>query len=112
LLSISDIGAPPEIEPYTKDRFAEFAFLKEAPVIVSHHMRPVIPEVQVTKKMIRGFINRYNGLIRSICVGGLRVDPGVAIFWKRYDDESETAGNQVKIFDQNVLSVVQSVLEE
>ncbi len=114
ILSISDIGAPPEIEPYQTDRFQAFRFLKNSSVVVSHHMRPIIPDTPNLKEKIRELLMKSKGFVESICVGGLRIDPGMKIFW---DNEGirrmeSSSGSQVKHFDQEIIKITKTTLNE
>ena len=109
ILSISDIGAPKDIEPYQVDRFKIFDFLKNTNVIISHHMRPIIPGDYFTDELIDDLLDKSLNIVKSVCVGGLRIDPGMEIFWdneitKQYNS---ITGNQDKIFDQKILKKVE-----
>ena len=114
ILSISDIGAPADIEPYQTDRFKVFDFLKNSTVTISHHMRPIIPGEYFTDELIDSLLDRSLEIVKSVCVGGLRIDPGMSIFWdnevtQKYDS---FAGNQTKIFDKNILDIVTRKIKE
>lgn len=114
ILSISDTGASKEIEPFQTDRFKAFEFLKDSDVKISHHMRPITPFMKDLEETIDTLVEKSSGLVESICVGGLRIDPGMAIFWDKISDEKlkYIPGNQQKIFDENILKIVSDTLKK
>lgn len=112
VLSISDIDADKNIEPFQKDRFEQFAFLKDTNVHISHHMRPLIPDENWTYDRVANLLNKSTKYAQSICVGGLRIDPGMAIFWEKIANSQYKyiPGNQAKHFDGSIVDMINTYL--
>jgi len=113
ILSISDIGAPRLIEPYQANRFADFEFLKDSSVCISHHMRPMIPNTENLNELIYKLLKKSVSLVSSVCVGGLRIDPGMKVFWNDEHVEvlfNDSPGNQIKHFDENIINITKLTL--
>jgi hypothetical protein len=119
ILSISDVAASKEVEPYQVDRFAAFSFVSDlakhdANIIVSHHLRPFVPETENGASEVRTLVRRSTHYVSSICVGGLRIDPGMMIFWKKAGNLKKELkpGDQEKILDIDLASIVIDELQK
>lgn len=112
ILSISDVAASSEVEPYQVDRFAAFSFVSDlakynSNIVVSHHLRPFVPETENGADEVRTLVRRSSKYVSSICVGGLRIDPGMMIFWQKAGDLKKELkpGDQEKILDIDLASI-------
>lgn len=82
IISVSYSNLPKEIEPYQADRFASIEKLMDSGVYLSHHLRPVIRKINDDEASIEKCLKRSLPIVKSVCVGGLRLDPGIVLAWK------------------------------
>ena len=75
ILSITYSWAPKEIEPYQEDRFQWVKELKNTWIHISHHLRPIIKDINDSPELINKVLKKSMWLVDSICVGWLRADP-------------------------------------
>lgn len=84
VLAITHSGAPHWVEPYRGDRFG-FAHELTAPNLhIAHYLRPIIPGINDDSRSISAALDAAGDAARVICVGGLRVDPGVDLAWSHF----------------------------
>jgi DNA repair photolyase len=112
IVSISDIGASEDIEPYQANRFQAFDFLADSHVVISHHLRPYIPNSDDLEKSLYVLLSKSKDLVESVCVGGLRIDPGMLLFWDKAKELNENSipGAQNKIFDKKIYEIVERII--
>ncbi|MCB9790196.1 hypothetical protein H6763_00455 [Candidatus Nomurabacteria bacterium] len=82
ILSVTSSGLPSEIESYQADRFKFVEDLQQSGVYISHHLRPIIRGINDSEEILRSELQRSLPLVKSVCVGGLRMDPGIKIAWQ------------------------------
>ena len=82
VISITDTNAPAWLEPYQGDRFRNYRKLKNTGVYFSHHLRPIIGGVNDSEESLRIALTRSLDFVKSVCVGGLRIDPAIQLKWK------------------------------
>jgi len=82
VISITYSNAPYWVEPYRRNRFHNFDAIKKTGVHISQHLRPIIRGINDNKESIQEAVKDSLGLVESICVGGLRKDPGVLLAWQ------------------------------
>jgi hypothetical protein len=77
-------------------------------------MRPIIPGKHFNGDTINEILNNSLDLVQSVCVGGLRVDPGMSVFWDHEITRTHKplAGNQSKIFDQSITNIIRKNIED
>lgn len=122
IISISDANAPLWLEPYQRDRFKNFKKLKNAGVYFSHHLRPIIPDVNDSKESLEEALDRSLGFVKSVCIGGLRIDPAIKLRWKYKKANCNNistnykrliTGNPVgKVFSPKVYQLAKNVIRE
>lgn len=112
IISITDAGLPVSVEPFQpQNRFEPFRGLSGAGVILSHHLRPILPGIS-TIDALTAALEKSKNIVSSVCLGGLRIDPGMKLFWKndmRYD---YIPGNQVKELDEKLAADVSEVVRK
>jgi len=112
IISISDAGNHSEVEPFSeKNRFLPFEFLKDSGVYLSHHLRPVVPHPFVIDSISRS-LEKSNGIVSSVCLGGLRLDPGMLLFWRREETTTYAPGNQSKVLGSDIENHVKNITEK
>jgi len=82
IISITYSNAPTEIEPYIGNRFNPWLEFNNSGIHFSHHLRPIIRGQNDSKKSVISCLKQSLGLVESVCVGGLRLDPGILLAWK------------------------------
>jgi hypothetical protein len=82
VISVTDTNAPAWLEPYQGDRFANYRKLKDTGVYFSHHLRPIIEGVNDSEESLHIALKRSLDFVKSVCVGGLRIDPAIQLKWK------------------------------
>lgn len=82
VISITYSNAPYWVEPYRRNRFHNFDLIKKTGVHISQHLRPIIRGINDSEESIQEALRDSLGLVESICVGGLRKDPGVLLAWQ------------------------------
>ncbi len=92
IISVSQSGLPVEIEPYQGNRFSWMNELKKIWVNISHHLRPIIRWINDNVENIEKNLFLSNGIVNSICIGWLRLDPSIILVWK-----------YIKKLDENLL---------
>lgn len=102
IISITDAGLPASVEPFQPaSRFEPFKGLTESGVVLSHHLRPILPGIS-TYNTLLSVLEKSNGIVSSVCIGGLRIDPGMKLFWKSQEDYEYIPGNQAKELDEGL----------
>ncbi|MBI2309383.1 hypothetical protein HYU89_00610 [Candidatus Collierbacteria bacterium] len=81
-ISVSESNAPAWLEPYRGDRFRNLEKVKEAGVHITHHLRPVIRGITDSTESLSSALNKSLKISESVCIGGLRIDPGIVLLWK------------------------------
>lgn len=81
VISITSSGLPEAIESLQRDRFGFVEKMAGCGVHFSHHLRPIIAGINDDYDTLRAQLERSLPLVESVCVGGLRVDPGIKIAW-------------------------------
>lgn len=106
ILSISDAGLPREYEPYqVENRFTVFKDFGEVGVKLSHHLRPLFNYKDIYNGIDQALRNSQN-IVSSICIGGIRYDPGMEYYWKGKISNCYEAGNQKKDLPENIIDYV------
>ena len=82
IISITYSNAPYWVEPYRRNRFHNFNRVKKTGVYIAQHLRPIIRGINDSKKSLVEALKDSLGLVKSICIGGLRKDPGVLLAWQ------------------------------
>lgn len=82
VISVTESNAPAWLEPYRQNRFRNLVRIKKTGVHISHHLRPLIKGINDSEKNIEKSIEKSAKVVESICVGGLRVDPGIKLLWQ------------------------------
>lgn len=82
VISVTESNAPAWLEPYRQNRFRNLDKIKKTGVHISHHLRPLIKGINDTEKDIHKSLKKSVDMVESICVGGLRVDPGIKLLWQ------------------------------
>lgn len=81
LVSLCWADNPDSIEPVQNNRFLHAEEAKEAGVMISWYMRPIVPEWNGTRQRIEMMMlwvkNHYGNIIDSIVPGGLRWTEGI-----------------------------------
>jgi DNA repair photolyase len=108
IISISYSALPVQIEPYEGDRFENLCRLRGLGVFISHHLRPIIRNVNDSGKSIAKALSASQGRVDAICIGGLRPDPGIQLLWDRsYRLDSEVLPKTLgKDLPEQVRSIV------
>lgn len=115
VLSITSSGLPPQIESHQADRFKFVELLGDCGVYYSHHLRPFIRGVNDSDENIRLQLKRSLPLVKSVCIGGLRMDPGIKIAWQDINNLDpkllpNTPGK--KDMDDNIPDRVRKIMDE
>lgn len=112
IISITDSGMPKDIEPYQiENRFEPFTCLAKTGVILSHHLRPILPKKTDIRK-IEKCLDLSKDIVKSVCVGGLRIDPGMKLFWDKNGDYEYIPGNQEKVIDYRIIQIVSNMAKK
>lgn len=82
ILSVTSSGMPKQIERNQTDRFKFVEAIKATGIHISHHLRPIIRGINSSETNLRSQLTRSLPLVASVCLGGLRVDPGIIISWR------------------------------
>ncbi|MEK7464473.1 MAG: hypothetical protein AAB617_01705 [Patescibacteria group bacterium] len=82
IISVTESNAPAWLEPYRGNRFKNLTEIKQLGVHITHHLRPIIRGINDSEESITKSLKKSSGLAECICVGGLRVDPGIVLLWK------------------------------
>lgn len=82
IISITYSNAPYWVEPYRRNRFHNFDKVKKVGVHITQHLRPIIRGINDSKESLQEALKDSLRLVESICVGGLRKDPGVLLAWQ------------------------------
>jgi len=121
VISITDTNAPVWLEPYRGDRFGNYRKLKNTGIYISHHLRPIISGVNDSEENLHIVLKRSLGFVKSVCVGGLRIDPAIQLKWKctkkklkvNEDYKNLMTGNPVgKQMPPEVFSKVKRIVKE
>jgi len=122
IISITDSNAPIWLEPYKKNRFRNYDKVRQSNVYLSHHLRPIIAGINDSKESLEKALGKSLGIVESVCVGGLRIDPGIIILWKyinKYDPSilsnfyQVTRGKPVeKNLPNGITNLVQKIIKE
>lgn len=111
IVSISDAGLPREYEPYQVDnRFDVFRDFSELGVVLSHHLRPLFMFDGVYD-CIKKALLKSKGIVSSVCLGGMRYDPGMNYYWHGKSDGEFHPGNQIKKLPAQLVEYVQNMTE-
>lgn len=95
VISITDTNAPSWLEPYRGDRFKNYRTIQDTGVYFSHHLRPVIEGVNDSDETLRVSLRKSLDFVKSVCVGGLRIDPAIQLRWK-YAETALTINNNYR----------------
>jgi len=82
VISVTESNAPAWLEPYRENRFRNLEKIKKTGVHISHHLRPLIKGINDSENNIEKSLEKSAKVLESICIGGLRVDPGIKLLWK------------------------------
>ena len=86
LISVSESSAPEWLEPYQENRFRNLSAVAKLGVHISLHLRPIIRGITDSEEALSASLDKSLGVVESVCVGGLRVDPGIVLLWKHIND--------------------------
>ncbi len=87
LISVSESSAPSWLEPYQGNRFNNLDKIAKTGVHISHHLRPIIRGITDSENSLKESLKKSLDLVESICVGGLRIDPGIVLLWKHINKQ-------------------------
>lgn len=108
IVSISDAGLTREYEPYQIDnRFDVFRDFIKAGVVLSHHLRPLFKFDGVYDSIKKALLKSKN-IVSSVCLGGLRYDPGMNYYWHGKSNGEFRPGNQTKDLPAQLVEYVQN----
>ncbi|GAB4218861.1 MAG: hypothetical protein Fur009_2100 [Candidatus Microgenomates bacterium] len=82
IISITSNGLPSYIESHQADRFLFVEKILDTGVYFTHHLRPIIRNINDDYDNLYKQLKRSLPLVKAVVVGGLRVDPGIIIAWK------------------------------
>lgn len=82
VISVSESNAPAWLEPYRGDRFRNLDKVRQLDVHISHHLRPIIRGITDSMESLTTALDKSLKISESVCVGGLRIDPGIVLLWK------------------------------
>lgn len=102
IISISDAGLPAPVDPFQpKSRFKPFKGLSESGVVLSRHLRPILPSIS-TYDTLLSTLEKSKDIVSSVCIGDLRIYPGMKLFWKSQEGYKYIFGNQNKELDKEL----------
>ena len=121
-ISVSESNAPAWLEPYRADRFRNLDKVKESGVYISHHLRPIIRGITDSEESLAVALDKSLKISESVCVGGLRIDPGIVLLWKhingkdpnllpRFTDTEKGLPPQ-KDLPKNVITMVKKLIKK
>jgi len=82
IVSITHSNLPNSIEPFIGERINNWKYFLNTGIYLSHHLRPIIRDVNSSRESILSCLKETLPLVKSVCIGGLRLDPGIILAWK------------------------------
>lgn len=112
IISITDAGLPSTVEPFQPEsRFEPFKCLSESGVVLSHHLRPILPGISTYDSLLSA-LEKSKDIVSSVCIGGLRIDPGMKLFWESQEDYEYVPGNQNKELNEGLERKIRDTVTE